>query len=304
MGERSDVFLSMDFIRIDGGTQPRDSISEETVADYAEKMLADEQFPPVTVFHDGVDHWLADGFHRFHAARKIGMANLLAEIRTGTKRDAILHSVGANTAHGLRRSNADKKRAVETLLKDEEWAKWSDKEIADRCAVGCDLVCRLRPRSLSENDSEKPRTYRTKHGTVATMNTANIGKRRTEERAPLAKNEKREAVLAMLEADPMAPTPAIATTVGCSEGFVSELRNSVGKPSVRLIRAPKLEERRTRFAAAMDSLDGYVMGLEGLRLEDFADDDRAEHWAGQLSKLITSLRNLRGILLESRKETA
>lgn len=60
-----------------------------------------------------------------------------------------------------------------TLLGDKEWCKWSDGEIGRRCAVGRDLVGSLRP-SLAENASEK--TYTTKHGTVATMDTSNIGR--------------------------------------------------------------------------------------------------------------------------------
>jgi hypothetical protein len=60
-----------------------------------------------------------------------------------------------------------------TLLNDAEWSKWSDREISRRCAVSTDFVSRLRS-SLSSDDSD--RTYATKHGTVATMNTAAIGK--------------------------------------------------------------------------------------------------------------------------------
>ena len=41
-----------------------------------------------------------------------------------------------NADHGKRRSNADKRRAVEMMLKDSEWGKWSDREIAAKCAVG------------------------------------------------------------------------------------------------------------------------------------------------------------------------
>lgn len=101
------------------------------------------------------------------------------EGRQGTKRDAILHSVGANTDHGLRRTNPDKRQAVMVLLKDEEWAQWSDREIARRCHVHNSFVSKIRA-SLSTRDSEKTapqpatRTYTTKHGTKATMNTENI----------------------------------------------------------------------------------------------------------------------------------
>ena len=83
-----------------------------------------------SVFYDGQAYWLADGFHRVRAAQEAGLAGINADVRQGTRRDAVLFSAGANAVHGLRRSNADKRRAVETLLNDEEWRAWSDNEIA------------------------------------------------------------------------------------------------------------------------------------------------------------------------------
>jgi phage portal protein BeeE len=62
---------------------------------------------------------------------------------------------------------------IETLLGDEEWGKWSSREIARRCGVADSFVGDLK-KSLQLNCSD--RTYTTKHGTVATMNTANIGR--------------------------------------------------------------------------------------------------------------------------------
>jgi protein gp37 len=147
-------------------------------------------FPPVTVFSDGHDYWLADGFHRIKAAERIGKETIEAEIQQGGRREAILHSVGVNATHGLRRTNDDKRRAVMTLLNDTEgyigedgkrhyWYKWSDREIARRCAVHNSFVSRLRA-SLSTSDSE-PRTYTTKHGTTATMDTSAIGRKSNSE---------------------------------------------------------------------------------------------------------------------------
>jgi hypothetical protein len=40
------------------------------------------------------------------------------------------NSVSANAPHGLRRTNADKRRAVVRLLEDTEWSQWADREIA------------------------------------------------------------------------------------------------------------------------------------------------------------------------------
>lgn len=77
--------------------------------------------------------------------------------------------------HGKRRTNADKRKAVMTMLNDEEWSKWSNAEIARKCAVSLDLANRCR-KEVPLNDSLCERTYTTKHGTVATMNTAKIGK--------------------------------------------------------------------------------------------------------------------------------
>jgi hypothetical protein len=109
----------------------------------------------------------------------LGLVEIEAEIRQGTRRDAVLFSVDANAAHGLRPTNEDKRRAVTVLLSDPEWAAWSDREIARRCGVHHDLVARLRPPpSLAENASEPAsRTYTTKHGTQAQMRTTNIDRR-------------------------------------------------------------------------------------------------------------------------------
>lgn len=138
--ERIDISL----IRTDGGTQPRTGLNPATVKEYVEGMTMGATFPPVTGFYDGKTYWLADGFHRLEAARKIQASEILIDVRQGTKRDAILYAVSANARHGLRRSNEDKRRAVEILLNDREWSQWSNRELARHCEVSLDLVNRLR----------------------------------------------------------------------------------------------------------------------------------------------------------------
>ena len=132
----------------DGGAQMRVEMRPETVQDYADDMLAGAIFPPVVVYFDGTDYWLADGFHRVEAARKIGRETIEAEIKEGSARDAILHGIGSNASHGLRRTQADKQRAVERLLKDPEWARWSDRKIAEVARVDHKTVGTIR-RDLS-----------------------------------------------------------------------------------------------------------------------------------------------------------
>lgn len=149
--------FSIDLIRLDGGTQSRAQIDQTTVDAYAESIRNDAVFPPVVVFYDGKEYWLADGFHRVQAYKQEGCVTIGADIRSGTRREAILYSVGANAAHGLRRSNADKRRAVETLLRDEEWSKKSDRWIAEKCGVGHQLVGATRCQ-LDDSSSSPERT--------------------------------------------------------------------------------------------------------------------------------------------------
>ena len=182
--------LVLDKIRIDGGTQPRVKLNQDLVTEYAEAIREGANFPPVDVFYDGTDYWLGDGFHRYHGYRGAEKTKIPATIRNGTQRDAVLFSCGANPAHGLRRSNADKRKAVTTLLEDPEWATWSNNEIARRCHVGHPLVAEIRAdltrSSSSENgrSSGKTRKFTNKHGGESEMKTANIGGKKPDPSPP------------------------------------------------------------------------------------------------------------------------
>lgn len=178
--------LRIERLRLDGGTQPRADIDQSTVRDYADALSTEATFPPVTVFHDGEAYWLADGFHRVHAHKMLDWLEVDADVRQGTRRDAVLFSVGANAVHGLRRTNADKRRAVETLLNDPEWAGWSDREISRRAGVGAPFVATLRP-AICNPITDSPTQRRVeRNGTIFTQDTSNIGKRPTPapEKAP------------------------------------------------------------------------------------------------------------------------
>lgn len=168
----------MGVIRIDGETQPRAELNQDVIADYAQQMNNGDRFPSIVVFHDGSDYWLADGFHRYHAAKKNEYQVIKSDVKQGTRRDATLYSLGANNSHGLRRTNTDKKRVIETCLKDAEWSKWSNREIARHCAVDEISVRRYRD-ALSATLSQIERHVE-RNGTTYTMNTSNIGQRPSE----------------------------------------------------------------------------------------------------------------------------
>lgn len=175
--------LKLSQIRIDGGTQPRVEISQEVVADYADQLRGGVEFPPVMVFFDGVAYWLADGFHRYHAHRSAGQDTIIADIQDGGLREAILYSVGANSEHGLRRTNEDKRRAVETMLtneiasKDENGNPWPNREIARKCKTSEFLVRRTRDAlSAIKSQIDSPKRTVKRGNSTYTQNTAKIGK--------------------------------------------------------------------------------------------------------------------------------
>jgi len=55
----------------------------------------------------------------------------------------------------LKRSNADKRKAVNLLLRDDEWAAKSDRWIAEKCGVHHQLVARLRNPQLDDSSSSR-----------------------------------------------------------------------------------------------------------------------------------------------------
>ena len=134
------TILNLNVIRIDGGTQSRDVIEQSQIDTYAEAMSRGDKFPAVTVFFNGLDYYLADGFHRYFAVKKLGKTSILTNLVTGTIRDAILYSKGANADNGLHRSNATKRKCVNDMLDDFEWKDWSNVEIAKACRVSAEFV--------------------------------------------------------------------------------------------------------------------------------------------------------------------
>ncbi len=124
-------------------------VNKATAAEYAEAMKAGAVFPPVVVFVDQKGaHWLADGFHRCAAAELAELAEVSADVRQGSRKDALLYAASANSSHGLRRTNADKRRAVLLVLGN--FPKWSDRKIGESCGVDHKTVSAARASLATE----------------------------------------------------------------------------------------------------------------------------------------------------------
>lgn len=145
--------IRLNDIVIDAGTQQREKINDEVVAEYSEFVKCGDKFPPVTVFFNGIDYYLADGFHRYFANKHADIEEIEADIFEGTKRDAKFYSLGANKSHGLRRSNQDKKKAVLEMITDSEWGELPSRDIGNHIGVSHAYVNKMR-RGLEENSEE------------------------------------------------------------------------------------------------------------------------------------------------------
>ena len=172
-GER--VMVPLACIRTDPAAQPRAKVRAGAIREYAAAMteqLAEGglRFPPVILFSDGRDYWLGDGYHRVLAAQKVGLSVIAAEVRPGTQRDALLYGVSANSAHGLPRTNADKRKVTAFILADPEWSQWSDREIARRCQVHHQFVSQMRRGLSGVRRQIRERKVR-RRGTVYDMKT-------------------------------------------------------------------------------------------------------------------------------------
>lgn len=88
----------------------------------------------------------------------------------------MLYAVGANEEHGQKRSSADKRKAITTLLTDKEWSEWSNREIAKQCRVDEWTVRKYR-NELSAGNPQIEKRKVERNGKVYEQNVSNIGKR-------------------------------------------------------------------------------------------------------------------------------
>ena len=165
-------------LRLDGGTQPRAALDFSAVDDYADAMADGAKFPPVVVYYDSENYWLADGFHRVKAAWQAGLETIHAEVRQGTLEEAQWHSFSANKSNGLRRSNEDKQRAVKAALQHPYGVTLSDRQISIHVGVAQSTVTEWRKKLESSYRIDKIATRTaTRKGRHYQQHTANIGRR-------------------------------------------------------------------------------------------------------------------------------
>ena len=138
--------LALYKIRIDGNTQARIKLNQDVVNEYAEHLKDGDKFPPMVVYHDGTDHWLADGFHRYFAYKLNKETMVEVEVIVGTVEDAQEYSFSANqgSKRGLSNSPEDNRNIIIRMLQSPRWSAWSSDTIAKHIGVSKRTVSRVK----------------------------------------------------------------------------------------------------------------------------------------------------------------
>lgn len=125
--------------------QTRAAIDNKAIEEYRSiyKAKRADGLPPLRVVDTGEELILWDGFHRIAAAEGV-LKFVNVEPKRGTRADAIYLATGANTTHGVRRTDADKRKAVEMALGLERFASASSRAVAEHVGVSHSFVEKVR----------------------------------------------------------------------------------------------------------------------------------------------------------------
>jgi uncharacterized protein (DUF1015 family) len=137
--------MKLSQLTLDPSLQMRKQLNKDVVDEYAKAMLDGDKFPPIIVFNDGENNYVADGHTRCAAAKKAGLEIIDADVRMGTYDDAFDHAfANANHDNGQRYSPADKRFAINKALQFDRYAKKSDREISRLYKVSHTFVAKIR----------------------------------------------------------------------------------------------------------------------------------------------------------------
>ena len=161
------MMLRCDMVEATASTQIRKKLTPEVIDAYCEDLKNGAIFPAIDVFKEkGSSRYiLADGFHRLIGCIHAEHEEIECNVHEGGMRECLEFALGANSEHGLRRSSADKRHAVEMALKDPEISQFQRQEIADICRVTVRTVLRIsnllfvdddQNRTLSDLDQNGP----------------------------------------------------------------------------------------------------------------------------------------------------
>jgi hypothetical protein len=172
-------------------------------------------WPPITIW--GPKRMVIDGNYRVAAARRLGLAKLMAWTFSGSESDAFAESLRLNAAHGLPLTQTERLRAVTRVVSDHP--EWSDRRIAAACGVSSATAAKARG-ALAVDEPCAP---------IHSVRRIGLDGRAR----PLSPAATRQRIVEALTAEPDASLREIAAIVGSSPETVRTMRRLLANSSDR-----------------------------------------------------------------------
>jgi len=275
--------LNLLTIKIDGGTQARVSLNQDVVKEYAESMREGAVFPPITVFFDGSEYWLADGFHRYFATKANAITSIEAEVKNGTLDDAILFAFSANGKRGLSMTAEDIRNIIYAMLRHPEWSQWTNTAIAKHIGVSSMTVGRVKATMEKKPDEPTVKKYIDKSGKESTVDTSKLATKQKIKKPDVttAPNELEQKIAEMSDQiDEMADT----INSQADENTLLRDKIAIGQWDASDIEKIDAEER---LAEAREKI--RILEIENKALRDSRDMFQSQN--AEMMKTIKSLQN-------------
>jgi len=128
--------IFLEDVDIDHSPMVRADLRPEVIEEYASIYKKDKKkMPHIDVFYEAGNKrmLIGDGMHRLQAMRSLNFKACQANVHAGVYEDALKFALTANERHGIRRSQADKRKAVEEAIR--QWPKVSNVQIANLASV-------------------------------------------------------------------------------------------------------------------------------------------------------------------------
>lgn len=279
------ITLRLDEITKDPVTQARVQTDQSIVDEYAEVLSAGGTLPPIDVMFDDVDYYIFDGWHRFLAHLKKGALEIKCNVYCGTREEAQWRAFAANKSHGLRRSNADKAKAVKLALQHPKGVQMSDSAIAVHVGVSPPTVAKYRSELEStQKVLESPSSNRVGRD-GRTIKTEKIGRKSPNDELssdPPTFTEDTEPVSVLDECEP---------AFDAAESFYS------GEPDPDEESGPTLEDLQSEFDAFIREL-----GVNKAKVRRIAEQNAAGAWLDEnrLDEFDRRLSNVQAVLKVAR----
>jgi hypothetical protein len=113
-------------------------------------MKEGDEFDPIDTNFDGVNYWLVDGFHRYHAYKLMGIKEITIEYVPGTQAEAVIRSYGVNATHGLPRTLEEKREIVIRALANPDLEGFTVYQISKICRVSQSFVAGIKDPAKKE----------------------------------------------------------------------------------------------------------------------------------------------------------